>query len=70
MAIEVLNGYLKREEEHLSNSDVVRETSEQGQIIWLKSSPKETTTSAPVPESPEASSRSLIHAPPRKSALI
>ena len=35
------------------NPDVVRETTEDGQIVWLNSAPEEGATSVPVLESPE-----------------
>lgn len=40
MAIEIINDCFRSGEEGPANPDVVRETDEVNQIVWLKSSPE------------------------------
>lgn len=40
MTMEIINNSLRKQEEELFDSDVVRETIENGQIVWLISSPE------------------------------
>lgn len=47
MSIEILDDKLRKSEDIVGpfNSDVVREITEQGQIVWLNSAPEDKTTS-------------------------